>query len=478
MLVAATTFDRDKAELLALLFLLGTAVWAGVLMMLAGLTKVPEIEPAPSGLEVGGPETPAVAGTLTNGWRVDRSAATATLVDLAARGVLAFERVDRDEFTVAVVPDGPTHNLTPYEVAVVRLVRDSGHGEPVRLEAVTLPDDASGAAWSRRFEGAVRDEMRAAGLSRPRWAPWMRTVMTIVAVPPAIAVAAALSLIPEDANATEPDEGFPWVVAVGIVIGVVVAFQAVLQRLQSERDTPEGLAAASRWAGLEENLRGGEGFADLPPTAIAVWDRYLGYATAFGLTSTILHRLPLLPESPTEAWSNESGRWRLVRISYPKPSRMRGRAPSTLLFQGIVALLIGLAAARGHRPLVDWIEEELGADLEEHLDLTRTVVWVVAVAVAVPALAWGWVATVRALLDLGRSRTTEGRVLRHRPPHLAVDDGRHERVKAFTLQVPSGGAAEGRRVRVTHSPYLAYVRAVEPAPAKPPTGDPPTPTPG
>ena len=94
MLLAATTFDRDKAELLAIVFLAGTGVWAGVLMVLAGLTTVPDVEPASSGLEVGGDESPAVVGALTNGWRFDRSAAAATLIDLAARR-RAGDRPDR-----------------------------------------------------------------------------------------------------------------------------------------------------------------------------------------------------------------------------------------------------------------------------------------------------------------------------------------------------------------------------------------------
>jgi hypothetical protein len=468
MLLAATTFDRDKAELLAVVFLAGTGVWAGVLMVLAGLTTVPDVEPLSSGLEVGGDETPAVVGALTNGWRFDRSAATATLIDLAARGVLLFDQIGLDQFTVAVAP--ASTNLTPYEANVVQVVRDSGHGQPVLLAALTLPD-ATDTAWFDDFDRAVRDELRASGLSRPRWAPWMRAVMTVVAVPPAVAAGWAVTLIPNDGEGT--DDGLPWAVIAIIGFAVLAAFQAVMHRLRAERDTPAGVAAAARWLGLEENLRDAGGFADLPPTAIAVWDRYLGYATAFGLTRNILHLVPLAPESPTEAWSNESGRWRVVHIHYPRKKAMRGRVPSVLLFQGIVALLIGLAAARGYRPLVDWIERELPDDQRERLDVIRQVAWVAAVAIAVPALAWGWVATLRALLDLGRSRTTEGRVLRNRPPHLAVDDGRRDRITAFLVQVPGRGHAEGQRVRVTHSPFLAYVRSVEPAPPPAEAGAPP-----
>ncbi len=468
MLLAASTFDRDKAELLAIAFLAGTGLWAGVLMVLSGLTTPPDVEPASSGLEVGGDESPAVVGTLTNGWRFDRSAAAATLIDLTARRVLVIDQIGLDQFTVAVAPGGPS-NLTPYEAKVVRLVKESGHGDPVLLAALTLPDDATGTAWFDDFERTVRNEMRSAGLSRPRWAPWMRAVMTAVAVPPALALASAVTLIPESREGNG-DDGNPWALVLIIGFAVIGAFQGVMQRLQAERDTPAGVAAAGRWLGLEANLRDAGGFGDLPPTAIAVWDRYLSYATTFGLTSTILRLVPLAPESPTEAWSNESGRWRVVHIHYPRRKAMRGRIPSVLLFQGIVALLIGVAAARGYRPLVDWIERELPADQRDSLDLIRRIAWVIAVAVAVPALAWGWVATLRALLDIGRSRTTEGKVLRNRPPHLAVDDGRRDRITAFVVLVPGRGHGEGERVRVTHSPYLAYVRAIEPAaePVEPP----------
>ena len=245
-----------------------------------------------------------------------------------------------------------------------------------------------------------------------------------------------------------------------------------MQRLQSERDTPAGVAAAARWLGLEENLRDAGGFADLPPTAIAVWDRYLGYATAFGLTGNILHLVPLAPESPTEAWSNESGRWRVVHIRYPRRKAMRGRIPSVLLFQGIVALLIGLAAARGYRPLVDWIERELPADQQDSLDTIRRVAWVLAVAVAVPALAWGWVATLRALLDVGRSAPPKGACSATATRTSRWTTARRDRITAFLVQVPGLSHGEGQRVRVTHSPYLAYVRSVEPGRPEPADADP------
>ena len=45
----------------------------------------------------------------------------------------------------------------------MRLVRESGHGEPVLLAALTVPDDATGTAWFDDFDGAVRDEMRSVG---------------------------------------------------------------------------------------------------------------------------------------------------------------------------------------------------------------------------------------------------------------------------------------------------------------------------
>ena len=153
---------------------------------------------------------------LTDGWRFDRSAAAATLIDLAARHVLVIDQIGLDQFTVAVAPDATT-NLTRVRGAG----RAAGPGLGPRRAGAAGGADAARRRHRhglvRRFHHAVRDEMRSAGLSRPRWAPWMRAVMTAVAVPPALARAWAVTLIPEDGEGGS-DDGIPWALILIIAV--------------------------------------------------------------------------------------------------------------------------------------------------------------------------------------------------------------------------------------------------------------------
>ena len=45
-----------------------------------------------------------------------------------------------------------------------------------------------------------------------------------------------------------------------------------LMAMRAERDTPTGLATASRWLGLRRQLAGDESFGEQPPAAVAARD--------------------------------------------------------------------------------------------------------------------------------------------------------------------------------------------------------------
>src|SRR6185436_16775889 len=88
-----------------------------VFAVLAVLTRPRRPDPAPASMDIPGDEPPAVAGFLSNTWKVPRSAVPATLIDLAARGMLDIEQVAPDEFNVRLRNRVPT-GLAPYEQRV------------------------------------------------------------------------------------------------------------------------------------------------------------------------------------------------------------------------------------------------------------------------------------------------------------------------------------------------------------------------
>jgi hypothetical protein len=61
-------------------------------------------------------------------------------------------------------------------------------------------------------------------------------------------------------------------------------FDRVAGKVGGERDTAAGRAVAARWLGVRDWLAAHESFADPPPAAVTVWDRYLPYGAALGVT--------------------------------------------------------------------------------------------------------------------------------------------------------------------------------------------------
>jgi hypothetical protein len=84
------------------------AAWLVLLGLLAVATRARTPDPGPQALELPGDEPPAVVAMLTDDWAVGREAVPATLIDLAARKILAIEEVGPDRFVVRLRPSTAT----------------------------------------------------------------------------------------------------------------------------------------------------------------------------------------------------------------------------------------------------------------------------------------------------------------------------------------------------------------------------------
>jgi hypothetical protein len=220
--------------------------------------------------------------------------------------------------------------------------------------------------------------------------------------------------------------------------------------------------------GVAEHLRDDEQLAEAPPNAVAIWHRLLAYATAFGVAHRVQQLLPLGPESPTRAWSAESGRWRVVRVRYPdrwppgwgcRPGELIKRALGVLLQVGIpcaVILTLGVKL--------------LQADAFDGLPFWG---YAVAALVSVPFLLMGLFASIQFLVGVanlfalfGPLHEVSGRAIRVRPvaggaDHwVALDDGTREEVVAYKVRIPNSisvGAYAHLRVR----PITGEVKSAE-----------------
>jgi hypothetical protein len=409
-----------------------------------------------------GPEPPAVAGMLANDFDPRRDAVTATLLELAARRVVEIEGL-REETRVRLLDGGATSGdsllpyerrvLEPYERRVLELVRRRATHGVVPAPALTSGPRKHARRWWREFRNEVIDDAQARGLSRDRWDRRTLSLASGAAfVPAVLALLATLE----------------WGAAAVVLVGATVIVALIRER-REQRDTDAGLEAAGRWLDVRGFLQAGE-LDDLPPASVAVWERNLAYAAAFGLARAAVEAIPMGAEEDRRAWSSHGGRWREVRIRYPFlwPPAWGWLPPVAL---GVSLVGVGVAAGLLRLGMgIGWPEPGLG-DPPGLIALVRVLAVAAWSAGTVIGL-WSILTLVRSISDLGRTRRVTGQVLRLRTfggssddpgrHYIAIDDGTSDVIRAW--RVPdalwfSVPVAQYRTVTVTVWSHLGRVRS-------------------
>lgn len=414
---------------------------------------VPPTLPATSDL---GPQNPAVANLLANGGVVTADAVPGTLFDLAARKVVQIEETEAHQYQVRVGPAADT-NLAPYESRVLRLLRSRATGGVVPAGALTLGSVNEARGWLRGFSGDVTAEARSQGLCEPRWPRSALSVLGVI-------TGGAMLIFLIDYQA-ESENTFLWLVAGALAFTTVWAsgrFFVETAQLVSK----SGLAMQSRWLALRKYLHDDELFPTLPPTAVVVRDRYIGYGAALGVAAAAVRAIPMGAESDRRAWSSVGGRWRQVTVSYPTVwPPAYGTAPRDAIWAGVrVALISGVALwalfQLMNRLLVDAPDDVARKLLAGEFVISAGLL--VAVAAGLYLLFAGGV-------SLFGSRTVTGDAIRLRQYggdpmtcYLAVDDGTSDHVRAWKLSPTLyDRLTEYQTVSVVVTPLLSYVRRVD-----------------
>jgi hypothetical protein len=459
----------------ALLF----GVWFAVVLVLSAATmpRLPDAGPATT---LSGPEAPAVANLLVHRWRLTPAAASATLVDLAARRHLDIDRIGDGTMllrvrTVRASPDP----LAPWEQEVLALVHARAvNGE---LPAPALLEGASG-AWFDRFRAVVERHAVEQGLARRRWSPWMGSLATVLLAAPVAAALLAADLF-QARHATPPtlDGSREWtVIAVVSLVVAVTVVSALGRRTRGLRHTPAGHRACAHWLGVRRAYLGIDGFRDTTAAAVAVWDHHLADACAVGAAPVVAATFPMAPEPDDEAWSPATGLWREVRVVVPRRVG-EGLAPRTAIGHGLFATVgaLTLLAVLGwtvdrllREPLLDAVREQpawtgRGIAIGAAVVLGVPVLWaVITVLRWVPVL-------MRGIADRHATRIVQGVVVKHH--RRVVGSGNRQRVETF-VTVDDGSVDPVRalhwsgampplyaRVEVQLTPRLRHVRAISAA---------------
>ena len=345
---------------------------------------------------------------LTHGFRVTDDAVPATLIDLAARNVVDIEQRGPGVFYVRL-RQASDEGLTSYERRVLDHLRVSALDGVVPAEALTTGPQHESARWMRGFVSGVVSDAQARGLSREAVGGAIFTVLTAAALVPALLTWAA------------------WEFQAGLVAFFgAFALLGWIKRQHPQRETAAGMEAASRWLGVRAALTENPVFATHSPLQVELWDRLLAYGAALGVAAGASRPLPMGVESDTEAWTASGGRWRRVRITYPR------YWPPGWGADPLVGLLVGLALVVGLGLLLYTTGPSF---------LDAGVFGAVPFTVACIGVVLGAALAVMAASDWRTAEEITGPILRLRTMgdedksryYIAVDDGESEVIRAWKV---------------------------------------------
>jgi hypothetical protein len=449
--------------------------WLAGLVSLVALRHAPRVAAGPGSGLATPPEPPAVAGLLCDDFVVGAEAAPATLLDLAARRIVVLEEVQPGH-TICRLRAPESSDLTRYERMVVDQLRRRAIDGVVPTDALTTGTDDVSRTWHRNFARNVVADAQGRGLTRDRWP---RRVLAAMGSGALVVVAL---LVVAGWVGGDPKGDVSAVAAIAGVVAVlsIPAGSAIVGRLGrslAQLPTEQGRAAAATARALQRTLQEHGSFTDLPPAAVVLWDRLFAYAAAMGAARRAVTMLALGAEDDHRAWSGTGGRWRRVRVRYPRawpPGWGKHPALASLLaaFWGgfAVAAIVWLAgiASEGR-------DRSLGFDQQTHDWIGRTAL--IGVGLAAVVVVWAVSVLVRAVPDLWSRRTVTGEIVRDRRRtqvfaagnqprywyYLAVDDGSSDRLRAWRIRAQLWQQChQGETVTAEITPGLAYVRSIVP----------------
>jgi hypothetical protein len=421
-----------------------TAAWLAAAGIIRLRRRPHEPPVGPSTLDVGD-EPPAVANLLVNHFRVTKDAVPATLLDLAARRIVEIEQTHLETYQCRLRDD--RGDLMAYEESVVDVLRKRALNGVVPAGALTTGPAEESKRWWRRFERDVVADAQHRGLSRDLWDGRTLRALTVAAVAPSPFVVAPLTF----------NAGFVYAVGACCVIGF-------LKTGRRQRDTPVGLAAASRWLGVRSRLADDRVFPTAPPIAVALWERYLAYGAAFGVAPGAVRPIPMGAESDSRAWSSYGGRWREVRIRYPRLLPLGwGMNPASALAK---AVLVAAVAS-----FLLYLLTSLAPDPTAE-DGGVAIAGAVLLGIPAAAALVAAIVIVKSVPDLRSTREVTGQIVRLRTfgseenteRYVAVDDGSSAKIRAWRVR-PDVYAPLTQYEEVTAllTPRLRYVRSIGPS---------------
>ena len=442
--------------------------------------------PGPSTIDLP-EESPALVDFLTDDFSLTQESLPATLLDLSARRWLLVEEVAGGNVIIRLRRREPDNQLAPYERRLLDHVRALEVDGVIPAEAITTGHSTASSRWWRDFRREVVAEAQQRGLSRDKWT-LSRVASMWIGV---FAAGIFLWLADESGEPAEVGElpgaaKWVWIVSILAVV-VMAAWLAFLLDRDVQRDTEDGLKAASRWLGVRDYLDTYGDFGEKPAASVVLWERQLAYAVALGLAPLARDQLPLGEEDHRHAWSRASGRWRQVQVRYPWFRPGYGQSPALAVLGAFVGGAFAVAVLVLTTRYVQDRDEAVD-DLTRGASQLVDAAALTLAAIAALALIWNSIKAYFAVRDLFNTAMADGIAIRcrvrrgsvglHPEPEtssddetrqryfLAFDTGKQDVVVAWRVRRQIyQSLRQGERYNVEVTPRLRYVRSVAPPPA-------------
>ncbi|HEX2850122.1 MAG TPA: DUF2207 domain-containing protein [Acidimicrobiales bacterium] len=235
-------------------------------------------------------DAPAYVPTLFNWGTVEPVALSATIVDLAQRGHLTIEEIRTDR---RVLPDKVDWRFTwkddrepvrDFEAAVLaQLFQDGPTTTQSEFTAWARAHQTDAQRWWDDVKREIRKGFKAKGyIEGGKGGVYAANVFTALVVG-GVGIAT---------------------VSTGVALGAVAIVSAVVQLLATivlRRRTPAGRQRLAEWKAFEHFLRDFSQLEEAPIGHLVLWERYLVYAVALGVTAQVARALAAKIPAPTGA---------------------------------------------------------------------------------------------------------------------------------------------------------------------------------
>jgi len=229
-------------------------------------------------------DPPAFVSMLRNWGTVSPSLLSATLVDLAQRGHLTIEETRKDRlilpdkvdwrFTAATPPAAHPDALRPFEATILaRVFADGPSTLQSEFTAWCRTHRTTAQRWWEDVKSDATTDFKAKGYIEGGKGPVYAANIVIGGAVGAIGFGAVSS---------------------GSVLGVVAIVSGLVQMMVTvvlRRRTPAGRQRLAEWDAVERFLRDFSELEKAPVASLVIWERYLVYAVALGVTAVVARAL-------------------------------------------------------------------------------------------------------------------------------------------------------------------------------------------